>query len=125
MRDIKDLKGDTLFILDGTALLYKCFYGLGKQKYFADLMTQTRLSDTLSSEDDRQISSTPCGAVAALAVTFTRFCRDVKPCYVVVVFDAGRQTFRNRMYAPYKQQRPEVRCVLLLDDTVDCADCDI
>ena len=36
----KDLAGDPLYTIGGTAMLYKSFYGLGKQKYYAQLTTQ-------------------------------------------------------------------------------------
>ena len=95
----KDLKGDTIFIIDGTAMLYKCFFGLGRQKYFKELTTVPQ------HEDDEPKH---CGAVAAMATMFTRFCKNVRPSYVAVVFDASRKTFRNRLYPEYKQQREEV-----------------
>lgn len=98
----KELTGDTIYILDGTSLLYKCFYGLGKQKFFSNLALKlTPSSGALEPQ--------PCGAVAAMATSFTRFCKEVKPSHVVVVFDAGRVTFRNDLFPEYKQQRPEVR----------------
>lgn len=113
-----DLVGETLYIIDGTALLYKSFYGLGKQKYYANLTTLVYSEQQLHSHSSTTSTPTntttatqdplPCGAVAAMATAFTRFCRDVQPSHVAVVFDAGRVTFRNRLYPLYKQQRPEV-----------------
>ena len=104
-----DLPAETLYIIDGTALLYKSFYGLGKQKYYANLTTTPHpIMDPATTATVPVPVSRPCGAVAAMATAFTRFCRQVRPTHVVMVFDAGRVTFRTRLYPPYKQQRAEV-----------------
>jgi hypothetical protein len=71
-----------------------------------------------------EIPSVPFGAVAALTTMFTRYCRKVQPTHVAVVFDAGKKTFRNRLYAPYKQQRDQVialyPCTTLHCTTLHC-----
>jgi hypothetical protein len=95
---------DTIHIIDGTALLYKAYFGLGKQKRYSNLMTNPTTDPITGVE----IPSVPFGAVAALTTMFTRYCRKVQPTHVAVVFDAGKKTFRNRLYAPYKQQRDQV-----------------
>eukprot|EP00603_Paraphysomonas_imperforata_P001055 CAMPEP_0114413364 /NCGR_PEP_ID=MMETSP0103-20121206/818_1 /TAXON_ID=37642 ORGANISM="Paraphysomonas imperforata, Strain PA2" /NCGR_SAMPLE_ID=MMETSP0103 /ASSEMBLY_ACC=CAM_ASM_000201 /LENGTH=312 /DNA_ID=CAMNT_0001581439 /DNA_START=128 /DNA_END=1063 /DNA_ORIENTATION=+ len=63
-----------------------------------------------ASEGDLEIAAIPCGAVAALA--FHSILQKAAPQYVAVVFDAGRSTFRNRLYEPYKQQRSETPSLL-------------
>jgi hypothetical protein len=49
-----------------------------------------------------------CGTLTAMLMHFSRFVRDVKPKYLAVAFDAGKLTFRNELYEPYKQQRSAV-----------------
>ena len=45
-------------------------------------------------------------ALFGLANMLRKFSRDRKPEHCAVVFDAGRITFRNEMYADYKANRP-------------------
>jgi DNA polymerase-1 len=50
---------------------------------------------------------TPVNAVFGFTNMLARFLRDHVGSHLAVVFDAGSQTFRNRIYDQYKAQRPE------------------
>ncbi len=50
---------------------------------------------------------TPVNAVFGFTNMLARFLRDHVGTHLAVVFDAGRTTFRNRIYDLYKAQRPE------------------
>ncbi len=50
---------------------------------------------------------TPVNAVFGFTNMLARFMRDHTGTHLAVVFDAGRTTFRNRLYDQYKAQRPE------------------
>ena len=50
---------------------------------------------------------TPVNAVFGFTNMLARFMRDHTGSHLAVVFDAGRTTFRNRLYDQYKAQRPE------------------
>ena len=52
---------------------------------------------------------TPVNAVFGFTNMLARFMRDHTGTHLAVVFDAGRTTFRNRLYDQYKAQRPEPR----------------
>ncbi len=134
---IVDLPTETLYILDGTAMLYQAHFSReSKEGEFATATFATpyakqlrgRLSDKLKSAldardallapgndgtDERDILTNnvamPCNAVAAMAMTFARFVRNVRPGYVAAVFDTDKKTFRSSMMTSYKKQRPEVR----------------
>jgi DNA polymerase-1 len=46
-------------------------------------------------------------AVFGFCNMIARLMKEHTGSHLAVIFDAGRMTFRNRMYAPYKAQRPE------------------
>ena len=50
---------------------------------------------------------TPVNAVFGFTNMLARFMRDHTGSHLAVVFDAGRTTFRNRLYDQYKAQRPD------------------
>jgi DNA polymerase-1 len=50
---------------------------------------------------------TPVNAVFGFTNMLARFMRDHTGTHLAVVFDAGRTTFRNRLYDQYKAQRPD------------------
>jgi hypothetical protein len=87
---------ETLFTLDGTAMLYRSYFGMESQMKYKGLIS-TPLYGGVS-----------CAALAAFCQTFVRFLRDFRPKYVAVAFDSGR-TFRNDLYPLYKQQRKKVK----------------
>ena len=57
---------------------------------------------------DRQNLQLRCEPLVNFLTHFARLVRDIKPKYVAVAFDAGRKTFRNDLYPPYKRQRSAV-----------------
>jgi len=48
----------------------------------------------------------PTNALFGLAQMIRRLLREQRPESIAVVFDAGRETFRNRLYPAYKANRP-------------------
>jgi len=58
-------------------------------------------------------SGLPVQAVYGFANMLLRFLTEHRPEYLMVVFDAGRRTFRNRLYHGYKETRPETPPALL------------
>jgi DNA polymerase-1 len=50
---------------------------------------------------------TPVNAVFGFTNMLARLLRDHVGTHLAVIFDAGRHTFRNRLYEQYKAQRPE------------------
>lgn len=47
------------------------------------------------------------GALVAMAMSFARFIRDIKPKYLAIALDYGRANFRNDIFADYKSHRKE------------------
>ena len=50
---------------------------------------------------------TPVNAVFGFSNMLSRLLKDHVGTHLAVIFDAGRLTFRNRLYGKYKAQRPE------------------
>ncbi len=50
---------------------------------------------------------TPTNAVRGVVSMLHALRRDARPPYLAVVFDAGKETFRNELYPAYKANRPE------------------
>ena len=120
------LPEETLFILDGTAMLFKSYFSRENKGDYQDALMQpelvAKIIDDLAfteeeinqlkilyphpngDEDSVQIG---CGTLIAMAMHFARFVRDVKPKYVAVTFDAGKDVlFRRDIYPEYKRNRP-------------------
>jgi hypothetical protein len=163
----KALPEETMYIFDGTAMLFAAYFASGGTNASNSLYTinkngssyfvanddsgvfgGAKLSDDLNrriigsmtdeqvriminslDESDRKVartavkeinSSAPvsaedraklqlrCGPLVALLLQFARFIRDVQPKYVAVAFDAGRTTFRTKLYPLYKKHRQPV-----------------
>ena len=51
--------------------------------------------------------STPVNAVFGFTNMLAKFLKEHVATHIAVVFDAGRTTFRNRIYDQYKAHRPE------------------
>ena len=49
----------------------------------------------------------PTNAIFGFTNLLLKLFKQYQPEYVAVAFDAGRETFRNRMFAGYKGNRPE------------------
>jgi DNA polymerase-1 len=76
----------SLVLIDGSGYIFRAFHALPP-------MTRA--------------DGTPVNAVFGFTNMLARFMRDHVGSHLAVVFDAGSQTFRNRIYDQYKAQRPE------------------
>ena len=75
---------EPLFLMDGTAFLYRCFYANPGMK---------------------RADGFPTGAIFALGRILLRILKQERPQSLVVALDGKGPTFRHEMYAPYKAQR--------------------
>jgi DNA polymerase-1 len=84
-------KGDHLYLIDGSGYLFRAYHALPPL---------TRKSDGL-----------PTGAVSGYCNMLWKLLEDMKgaeaPTHVAVIFDAGKTTFRNKIYPQYKANRPD------------------
>jgi DNA polymerase-1 len=76
----------SLVLVDGSGYIFRAFHALPP-------MTRA--------------DGTPVNAVFGFTNMLARFMRDHVGTHLAVVFDAGSQTFRNRIYDQYKAHRPE------------------
>ncbi len=74
-----------LILVDGSSYLFRAFHAL----------------PPLSTSDGR-----PTGAVRGVIAMLKRLAKDYEGSPIAVVFDAKGETFRDRMYADYKANRP-------------------
>jgi DNA polymerase-1 len=83
-------KGSHVYLIDGSGYIFRAFHALPPL---------TRPSDGL-----------PVGAVHGFCQMLWKLLGDSrmadKPTHIAVIFDAGRETFRNAIYPQYKAQRP-------------------
>ena len=84
-------KGDHLYLIDGSGYLFRAYHALPPL---------SRKSDGL-----------PTGAVSGYCNMLWKLLEDMKdgdrPSHIAVIFDAGKTTFRNKIYPQYKANRPE------------------
>jgi DNA polymerase I len=84
------IKGSHVYLIDGSGYIFRAFHALPPL---------TRPSDGL-----------PVGAVHGFCAMLWKLLRESKaseaPTHVAVIFDAGRETFRNKIYDQYKAHRP-------------------
>ena len=84
------VKGSHVYLIDGSGYIFRAFHALPPL---------TRPSDGL-----------PVGAVHGFCAMLWKLLRESKtseaPTHIAVIFDAGRETFRNKIYDKYKAQRP-------------------
>lgn len=74
-----------LYLLDATAFCYRAFYAVrGLSTSFGQ----------------------PTGAIYGFVNILNKIIRDNKPKYLAVCFDVSRDTFRSKIFAEYKMQRP-------------------
>ena len=78
------VSGEPLFLMDGTAFLYRCFYANPGMK---------------------RADGFPTGAIFALGRILLRILKQERPQTLVFALDGKGPTFRHEMYAPYKAQR--------------------
>ncbi len=84
------IKGSHVYLIDGSGYIFRAFHALPPL---------TRPSDGL-----------PVGAVHGFCQMLWKLLRESKvseaPTHIAVIFDAGRETFRNEIYPKYKAHRP-------------------
>ncbi len=84
-------KGDHLYLIDGSGYLFRAYHALPPL---------SRKSDGL-----------PTGAVSGYCNMLWKLLEDMKdgdkPTHLAVIFDAGKTTFRNKIYPQYKANRPD------------------
>jgi len=84
-------KGDHLYLIDGSGYLFRAYHALPPL---------TRKSDGL-----------PTGAVSGYCNMLWKLLEDMKgaeaPTHLAMIFDAGKTTFRNKIYPQYKANRPD------------------
>ena len=84
------VKGSHVYLVDGSGYIFRAFHALPPL---------TRPSD-----------GTPVGAVHGFCAMLWKLLRESKaseaPTHIAVVFDAGRENFRNEIYKEYKAHRP-------------------
>jgi len=84
------VKGSHVYLIDGSGFIFRAFHALPPL---------TRPSDGL-----------PVGAVHGFCTMLWKLLQETKaseaPTHLAVVFDAGRETFRNKIYESYKANRP-------------------
>lgn len=75
-----------LVLIDGSGFIFRAFHALPP-------MTRP--------------DGTPVNAVFGFSNMLARLLREHSGSHLAVIFDAGRHTFRNRLYPAYKAQRPD------------------
>ena len=81
-----------LFLIDGSAYIFRAFFAIPP------------LNNT---------TGLPTNAIFGFTNILLKFLKQYKPEYVAVALDAGRETFRNQMFADYKGNRPEAPADLI------------
>lgn len=85
-----------LILIDGSGFIFRAFHALPPL---------------------RRPDGIPVGAVYGFCNMLWKFLEQAKsdtdPDYIAVIFDAGRQTFRQQIYTEYKSHRPEVPADLI------------
>ena len=85
------VKGSHVYLVDGSGYIFRAFHALPPL---------TRKSDGL-----------PTGAVSGFSNMLWKLLQDMKagdkPTHLAVIFDAGRSSFRNKIYADYKANRTD------------------
>ena len=83
---MNQVASDRLILVDGSGYIFRAFHGL-------PMMTRP--------------DGTPINAVFGFTKMLLKLMADLNPSHVVVIFDAGRVTFRNDIYADYKANRSD------------------
>ena len=81
-----------LFLIDGSSYIFRAFYAIPALNNTAGL---------------------PTNAIFGFTNILLKFLKQYQPEYVAVALDAGRETFRNEMFAAYKGNRPEAPALLI------------
>jgi len=103
------LPSETIYILDGTSLLFHAFYSRQHNEGYKNIYLSKEYTIAYNKRNDNNIededNNIACGALTVMAINFARFIRNVKPKYVAVAFDTNSNTFRRKLYPAYKAQR--------------------
>ncbi len=75
-----------LVLVDGSGYIFRAFHGL-------PMMNRP--------------DGTPINAVFGFTKMLLKLKADLNPTHIIVIFDAGRVTFRNEIYSEYKANRSE------------------
>ena len=75
-----------LVLVDGSGFIFRAFHALPPMN---------------------RADGTPINAVFGFTNMLAKLVRDHVGTHLAVIFDAGRTTFRNRLYDQYKAHRPE------------------
>ena len=75
-----------VYLLDGSSYIFRAFFALPALSNAAGL---------------------PTNAVYGFTTMTVKLLKTYRPDYLAVALDAGRETFRNRIYQEYKSNRPE------------------
>jgi 5'-3' exonuclease len=81
-----------LFLIDGSSYIFRAFFAIPPLSNAAGL---------------------PTNAIFGFTNILLKLLKQHRPEYVVVALDAGRETFRNEMFADYKSNRPEAPAELV------------
>lgn len=112
-----DVPDETLFIIDGTSLIFRAYHSEKKNNMHTDAVLSDAIVKEiieeakieLMTEDGVPIpvgQSVSCATLVSVVSRLVQVIDEIKPRYLAVVFDAGSLTFRNTLYPAYKQQRP-------------------
>lgn len=81
-----------VFLVDGSAYIFRAFFALPPLTNSAGL---------------------PTNAIYGFTTMMLKFIRQHQPQYLAVALDAGKETFRNELFAEYKGNRPEAPAQLI------------
>ena len=93
----QSLPPNTLYIIDGTSLIYKSYYSKENEKSARSLTK----------------GDVDCTALGIMLNRLCRFINSVGPNSVVLAFDTNRDTVRRQLYAEYKATRSQVGFVFV------------
>ncbi|HZZ63155.1 MAG TPA: DNA polymerase I [Roseiarcus sp.] len=87
--------GDHVFLVDGSSFVFRAYYQSIRQDQKYNYRT------------DRL----PTGAVRLFATKLLQFVREgaagIKPTHLAIIFDKSEESFRRKIYPPYKSHRPD------------------
>ncbi len=129
--DYSHLPSETLFIIDGTAMLYHAYHSRNSKDRFQNAVFSdeysTKLFSKLSVELQKEVNGLlikdssaessadkaskvklSSSAISAMLYHFAYFVKTVKPAYIAIAFDYGKDTFRSKLLPSYKTHRPKV-----------------
>lgn len=107
---INNVPDETMYILDGTSMLFHAYYSREHSTNHKDVIFSPHMASLLHNKLalPQGEADLACGALVVLAMNLARIIKDLKPRYVAVAFDAGKKTFRHDQYPLYKGNREPV-----------------